>query len=263
MNNIIKKIINRNLDTNDYIITNKPPIDLKLSDIVIAYTTGNFRWKIIKLNDLKKYCILYDRFFKKDNDKVETIITLVLNPITLNVCTFVGKITIDSVNDDGSLILKKDLYTFKFGTKHSLDQEIDKIHIKRKETKLMELRNIFIFASDPKFIIVKKKISNILEKEYYFNNKDFNGEIIYEKYHPKTLVYIIQYLSKYGKYKTSIIIGVKSESEYPTGYNYKESKFEEYFIVHRDKIIEKKAFIYPMLLYSAKLIYKNAKIIIL
>ena len=263
MNGYKNKIINRNIDINDYIIQSRPPSNLKLSDIVIGYTTGNSRWKIIKFNDLKNCCILYDRFFKKDNNKKEQIITLVLNPITLNVCTFVGKVEIHSIKKNGSLILTKDNYKFKFGSKHSLDQEIDEMHIERKETKLMELRNIFIFTSDPKFIVVKKKFTDIFKLDYYLNNQNIDGEIIHDVFHPKTLVYIIQYKSKSGKYKTSILIGVKSNSKFPTGYNYKESKFEEYFLIHSQKIIEKKAFIYPMLLYYAKLIHKNAKIIIL
>jgi len=263
MDVIKQKIITSKLDIKDCIIINTPPKDLNLSDIVIGYNTGESRWKIIKLDDMKKFCILYDRFYKKENENKEHIFTLIFNPITLNICTFSGKIEIDDINEDGSFILKKDIYKFKFGTKESLDSQIDNIHIERKETKIMELKNMFMFASDPKYIIIKKKSDNILNDKYYKNKKDFLGNNLEKNYHPKSLVYIIQYLSKKGMYKTTILVGTKINYENPTGFNFKESKFEDYFKIYKDKLQNKKAFIFPMFLYYAKLIFNNAKIIFL
>ena len=84
-----------------------------------------------------------------------------------------------------------------------------------------------------------------------------------EKFHPKTLVHLIQYNSKENKKKITIVIGKDSDLLDINGYDNKKSGFDNYLLKYENEIIEKESFIMPMLYYKAIQIYKNSKIVIL
>ena len=85
--------------------------------------------------------------------------------------------------------------------------------------------------------------------------------MIHNTFHPKTLVYIIQYKSNSGKYKTTILVGKGANSTHPSGYSYKTSKYEDYLKYYTNSLIDKNAFMFPMMWHYANIIFNNSKVI--
>jgi hypothetical protein len=265
-NSVLKnKIINRSLTFDDIEEHNTPPDDFGLHDNMIAYNIDN-QWRVIKLDNFVNVCVLHTKTIEKKKTKD---ITLILNPITLNACLFEGVVNIRDVDEfTGRLILQHEKTVFQMGMSYStIDGDI-KVKVKRREVKIMELRDVFIFSSDPKYITINTdpiinmgEALKLLPTSFYTNKKDHRQENITEKYHPKTLVYIIQYKSKSKKYKHTIVQGRGINARNPSGYKYKDSKIEDYLRQYTPQLINKEAFIFPMFLYYAKIIFPRAKII--
>jgi hypothetical protein len=261
MKEYVNKIINRNIELGTgYKVGAIVPDNYSLYDKVIAYIVDG-KSRVIKLDDMVRCVVLYD----KDGNKND--LTLITNPITLQTSLFNGIVKVKDIEKDtGRMILLTGDYEFKMGRKFMkriYSDKKNKILIERFECRIMTLRDLFTSESDPLYITVKKPFTDIFPSDYYSNKKDHYGKIAYDVYHPKTLVYLIQYKSTSGKYKNTILIGADANSDRATGYEYKKAKFNIYMMIYADKIKEKGSFITPILWHYAKDIYKKSRIITL
>ena len=107
------------------------------------------------------------------------------------------------------------------------------------------------------------KIKNNYKYNYYNNDLDINDEKInIEKYHPKTLVYIIQYTTiKTENIKNILVIGKDANKHTITGYDIKLSGLNEYLYKKEKKMEDKKGYTLPILYYYSNKIYTFSKII--
>jgi hypothetical protein len=90
--------------------------------------------------------------------------------------------------------------------------------------------------------------------------------IVANIYHPKTLVYIIQYKSSKNitsnvEDKQTIIIGSSASKTSSSGFNLIENQITTYFQSSEQKIIEKHGFVIPCLWFICKSLYPSAKLI--
>ena len=242
MSRCIKKILTRNVNQDNFVVSQIIPKNFFLNDKVIIYFKDS-EWKVIKFEDMIKICILYDR----DS-------TLILNPITLITCVIDGHAKVMRIDKHNGQM------TIKVG---DLEFILEKNDHPKKEAQIMTLRDVFIFKSDPKYITITTSLTEIIGTRYYSNYLDQNNMIIphVNTFHPKTLVYIIQYTSYSGKRKSTIIVGKDACSKKITGYDYKKSDFNDYFKTFSEKLEKMDTFIFPLLWYSANLLFSGSKIV--
>lgn len=251
-NNYIKKIKKSSTTISDCIIGADISANSSLYDIFVTYYFEN-KLKIIKLDDMIKTVVLYDN-----------TITLIVNPITLATCIYHGHIKITDVDEyTGQLTLERlsDKYSFKMGDT-MLNINKSQVFLETIQCKIMYLRDIFMFNSDPLYIKIPH-VKSIIPESYIKNKQDINNDTINETYHPKTLVYVIIYTSHSGKQKNTILIGNGANSKKATGYDFKNSKFATYIKVYADKLEEMYSYIYPMFWFSANRTFSNAKKVVL
>jgi hypothetical protein len=255
-----KEIIKRHIDTTQYTVSSVVPTNYNLYDTVVVYVVDS-EWRVIKLSDMIKACILYDK--KTIDDKIEDV-SIIVDPISLNACMYSGIVKIKDIDENNRLVLEVDKQIFLMGMRYStLDGANNNIKLERYQVQIMQLRDVFIFKSDPKYIVINTKLKDIIPVNYYIDKLDYNKNPIISTFHPKTLIYVIQYKSSSGKYKTTILVGTGASSEKQTGFNYKNANFDDYFKLYIDTLEEKNAFIFPMFWYCANNIYKKSKIITL
>jgi len=252
MNNYVTKIKNTHTKISNCIVGEDISVGTNLRDIFVAYYFEN-RLKIIKLGDMVATVVLYDG-----------PVTLIVNPITLAACVYYGHIKIVEIDEHtGQLTLKKssDEHVFKMG-ETIINTGKSQLYIETVQCKIMTLRDIFMFDSDPLYIKIQN-IKSIIPKSYMGSAQNINNDTVHDIYHPKTLVYVIGYISHSGKHKHTILIGKGANAKTPTGYNFKDSKFSMYIKVYADKLDEKHSYIFPMFWFSAKMLFSNAKLITL
>ena len=171
---------------------------LKLSTVVAVYNDG-IKWKAIPLYILNSYPIIYDEYYEQSSD-VKTVISIYVCPHTLYSCIYFGKYklhdkmynnNITIVNEHDNIwivpILNK-VYSL------STDELIDE-YIKKKEIKIITLKNVIYMYPDCQIINIKP----IPEKQQIvqYDNKINN----------KKLIYVIEYKSKnISEYKYTVII---------------------------------------------------------
>jgi hypothetical protein len=183
-----------------------------------------------------------------------------------------GKIEIVDVVGDTLVLLNKDtndefLMDSPY-TGRTNDNDVAKkikSHIKRHEVKLHKLKDAYSYIIDPKYIITNKykDLNTIISEKYYSNRLTNIGEPIYTTLHPKTLVYIVQYWSHTNKkYKFSAVIGKDINKDVVTGYSYNNSGVWKYLNKYKNKFVDIKAYIYPILWFMVERLYKDIKIII-
>lgn len=262
---LIKK---RVLSEDNYkiIITNTSKY-FKINDKVICFFNG-INWYTILLTDMLAYPVLYFNFWSNKYN-VYYKNSLVVCPITMRTMIYKGVITIVDIIDDKLYLLNNDTNDKFFmdmpytGNKDNKTKYI-KSHVKRHEVKLLTLRDIFIFIVDTKYIVVNKKYkqSCIFNKKYYENNLTYDYKDIKITYHPKTIVYIVQYYShNTKKYKYMALVGKDINNNTVTGYNYKTTGIWPYIKKNYDFFIKKKAYIYPIFWFMVDKLYENVNII--
>lgn len=260
---LVKTIKNR---TNKITITCNQKNDinsddnLKLSDNIIVYSCGENEWKIISLDIMLRYPILYDKY--KDEDGTHDI-TVIVCPLTLQSTIFFGLLTIETYND-----YKMILYNNQTRSMLSIDagNTIDENNIisktKRIDVKIMTFRDAIIMVPDACVGYTTDNLENLLiSSDYYKNNYDFMEKDISDLLHPKTLTYIIQYRSLKGHNKFSILLGKDASQSMVTGYNVKKSGTLKYMSKYKNKIINRNGYLMPMLWYMAKNIYPQARVV--
>lgn len=255
----------RILEENKYEYTYKS--NLTLSDKIVSYYNGQ-NWRIVPLDILIRYPIIYDKYY--NDDKIDNI-TDSICPFTLACCSFIGKYYPSEYILNSSLILTdKEHNLLPIVSGYSTNSNNETIKIKRLECNIKIFRNAISDYPDCQFINIKDKLKTpIINLDYYFNkNFIFNYNIIYnnttKKIHPKTLIYVVQYKSsKSLKDKYSIIVGKDANNIEPTGYNTKKSGLVKYLESMKFKFNEKSAFLIPQLWFSCFPFYHNVKIVYL
>ena len=227
--------------------------DITLHDIVIIINY-NGDWIVIPLN----YLIYCPFLYFKDDENKETI-TLVLCLITLRCMLIYDYIEFDKYED----------YNMKFKNSDGKIMDFDNINvgIKKSQCKIQSLRSALIEYGDVKYLHLQDLISKrkkIIDFSYYSNNYDKNDNKIDDlDYHPKTLLTVIQYVNRDEDIKTTIIVPKGANKSKPYGYEPKKNNVDAYLADMSEKLVEKKAYIMYILAYTAKILYKNSKLILL
>jgi 1,4-dihydroxy-2-naphthoyl-CoA synthase len=124
-----------------------------------------------------------------------------------------------------------------------------------------------MFLIDPKYIAVKaskKKHQSIIYDGYYINRLTSDGIPIYTAFHPKTIVYMVQYYSHSTKnYRYMVIVGKDINKDTITGYNYKASGLWVFINRHMQEFVEKRAYIYPVFWFMIDKMYTDVKMILI
>ena len=225
--------------------------DLRLRDTVIVVNFNN-SWIVIPLLSLTYYPFLY--FY---NDETKETITLVTCLVTLRTMFVYDKVYFDSY-DGYEIKIKINNKIYKF-------DELD-TGIKKSQAKIQSLRSALIEYNDVKYLHIDKFFNKpMIKMDYYTNLYDIDNKDITElQLHPKTLYTVIQYISsKNGENKITLVIPEGSNNIKAYGYEPKKAKIDQYLAEQTEKLIEKKAFIYHILAYTARIIYKDAKVITL
>ena len=256
MNNEILDIMKKQiLHTNDYNIL---PIDDKINlyDNIVLYTIGNDKFRIVELNIFLAYPIIYD---KHANEDIVEDITIVVCPISLRTSMLKGKFKINSYSDTKLILEDNEDNIIPIDKNHKIDSKFIIEVNKRYDVKIMTLKDAIMYAPDATYIQPNndKLIKSILEESYYEDIYDINKNKIKSKYHPKTLVYLIQFHEK----KNTLILGRDIKKNKISGYNLDKSGLTEYLNKRNDKIIDKNGFLMPILLYVAEKEYSNLNII--
>lgn len=248
------------MEKKEYIFKNHFDTNLKLSDIVVLYNSGDDVWKIIPFETIISYPVIYDTYVF---DNITHDITIAVSPISLIGCVFKGLFSFNSFKDNVMILQDKqtdDLIPIDMGYKIS-----DKYIIspnKRFELKIMTLKSALYISPDPLFLEVKHTKKPIFDINYYQNFDDIKGNKIENLLiHPKTLVYIIQYKSHTQTNKNIICIGNDANINNISGYDFKQSKLLLYLEKNRQSIINHRGYVIPVLWYIAKDYYIDAKII--
>lgn len=265
-------VLTRCLELTDYEITIKETYKyFKVSDPVVCFYNGK-EWLLILLDDMLAYPVLYFDFWsEKDNTTYKN--SLLVCPITLRAMIYKGLIKITDIINDRLYLINTDTddeffmdtpYTGHYD-KNGTEKKI-KSHVKRHEVKILTLRDAFLFVLDPKYIVISEplKMRPIVYEKYYLNRLNCIGQPIHTSFHPKTIVYMIQYYShSTNGYRYTVIIGRDINKETITGYNYKLSGLWEFMRKHAEKFAEKRAYIYPVFWYMVEKLYKDVKMILI
>lgn len=265
-------VMNRILTDDAYFITETETYKhFNIDDRVVCFYNGN-NWNIILLDDMLAYPILYFTYWSEKNNTTYNN-SLVVCPITLRTMIYKGRIQIISIINDRLYLLNMDTedeffmdmpYTGSYDAEGK--EKRIKSHVKRHEVKLLTLREVFMIITDPKYIVIKEKYKQrpIIYERYYNNKLTHNGYSIHTTFHPKTIVYVIQYFShNMNMYRYNIIVGRDINKETVTGYSYRNSGIWDYFKKHLSLFVKKKAYIYPVFWFMVDKLYPQATIITL
>lgn len=225
------------------------PDDTKLADRVIVYNDGR-KWKVININDMCIHPIIYDKYYdddKKTEDRVSMIsdISITFCPFTYCAVVYFDKYTLaDKVNNGNIILINKD--------GGMMSQMLGQKFIRKKEVRIMTLRNVVSHYPDCSYFDGSKldKIKRLTD-ESYLTNSDivYQVDLKSDRFHPKTLVYSIEYQSKDVKHdslKYRVIVSKDAAQSRPNSFDfYKDSNYAEYFEKWMDKIREKGGIIIP------------------
>ena len=267
---VIKKIImSRIINKDDYnVFSTNVEKYFNLRDNVICFYNG-LNWNAILLEDMLAYPILYFEFWH-EKSQTTYINSLVVCPITMRMMLYKGIIEIIDIVKDRLYLKNLDTddeffmdlpYTGHYDEKGNVKKI--KSQTKRHEVRLLTLRDLFLVISDPKYIVLKNKEKKIIKDDYYTNRYTYDNLPIYTMFHPKTIVYMIQYYSKANnKYKYIVLIGKNISKTEVTGYNTKASGIFDYIKSNYDKLTNKRAYIYPIFWFMVDKIYNDVNVLV-
>lgn len=249
------------LDTDNYTFHRNPPSTYGLHDKVVCYFDG-FSRKIIPLSISLSFPIIYD-IYTTAGEQVKDI-TIALCPFTLTSAVFEGKFTATENIENSCLVITDGNNTFSILNSFNVSHKTGTITEFEVDIKI--LRNVFTEYPDCKYMSISDKvmIKPILNLEYYENNNTFDNNKLNFEYeiHPKTLIYLIQYISsKDQSIKTTAIIGRDATKKKVTGYDVVKSGIYNYIMTYDEKIKQKFGFTIPLLWFAVKLSFPNSKII--
>jgi hypothetical protein len=243
----------------------EPPKKINLNSPVVCFNNLS-EWIIIDLDVFMKTPIIWTQILS-DNKVIQ--VSIVICPKTLRASVFEGKLKSKYYKDDRLILENEEKSLIPIDANIAIDTEFNLEINKRYQVYIQTLKNSLIDYYDIKYLHPIKTKTNktkyVYRKSYLYDKLDENNnEIKIDlKFHPKTLVNLIQYNSKDNIKKITIIIGKESHPLEIKGYDNKKSGFDEYILKYEDEIIKKESFIMPMLYYKALQIYPSSKIIIL
>lgn len=220
------------------------------------------------------YPVLQYNYHSHSTDTVYTN-SLIFSPYTMQIMIYKNKIRIQKIDlDNYGMMYLLDEITKKECTMDRpfyIDTNNDFTPmILRKPVILTTLRNLYREGSgmtpDSHFVILKKIMEKnyLMNPNYLDNNLDYNGNHIITKYHPKSLVMMIQYYSKKkNKMKYTLIVNRDIDPNIPTGWDRIKSGIIGYINHFKQQLNQKKAFIFPILWYMADHHYPTKKVIYL
>ena len=258
-----KYIIDSKIELNKRIIKEStfvpsPPKNLSLYNKVAVYNDGR-QWKVIPLSVLLIYTVIYDKHFDKVKDKdgnnIISDISITFCPYTFCSIIYFGKYTPVSKIYNGNVVLKNEENIL-------LSQMKGTPFIRKKEVKIMILRNVISNYPDCSYFDETNlgDLKSVIDDDYIINQK-----ILYptkhknKKFHPKTLIYGIEYKSKditKKDYKYSAIVGKNNNS-----FNFVKSGFVDYFDNVIERIRNKGGVIIPCFWYGWTSMHGEVKII--
>jgi hypothetical protein len=245
--------------------------DINLTDKVVVYTTGEYKWKFIPLDLILRYSIFYDTYIDIETSN-KSDCSLIVCPLTLQAVLLIGKFIIQTYYNNRMVLCKEDtkeIASIELGEKISTTNKISPNQ--RVDVKIMTYKDAIMFIQDIMIAYPTKGKEEeeiiledyLIKKEYYENDLDFEDNKLEYLIHPKTLTYVIQYKSGKGIDKYTILVGKDSSKDEITGYNLKKSDLLEYLNKYKEKIINRNGYIMPILWYMTKYIYPKAKIILI
>ena len=219
------------------------PLNIKLSDTIFVYNDGK-RWKLVPLSILTRYPIIFDKHYDQIKTKrgkfIISDITVTYCPYTGSSIIYYGKYTTTGEVYNNNIILADNNNIMPQLTGILYDRKTKKqIHdiVRREEVKIMTLRNAISKYPDYVFLKQEKDIDPLVSETYYHNNT-----ILYpithssSRFHPKTLVYGIEYKSNDIEYKNkySVIVSDDASKNKYNSRDLKINKYTQYF----DKMME-------------------------
>lgn len=254
------------------IFSHLPPNDISISDHVFVYNDGR-KYKIVPKKTIMTYPIIYDKYYDDIIKNTIYDITISLCPYSLSSVMYFGKYKLTNNVIENNILLydvekPNEVIIQMTGDIYSLvdKKKINKF-IRKNEIKIMTLRNAISKFPDCLYLHIDTKLEPIIEKTYYSNDK-----IIYpisnkiNKYHPKTIVYGIQYISSSNlqhTYKYSVMISKNAtkESVYDTDIDISKNGIDKYLTENIDQIRDKGGVLIPSLWYAWYNMHPDTKII--
>lgn len=252
-------------------------INLDITDTIMAYNDGKV-WKIIPLDVLLRYPIIYDKYYDRTNTKKGHYI---ISDITITYCPFSGCgmvyfgkfVPTNKVYNNNIVLTDKNnnnILVQMTGRMYNKQlKQIEYGFLRREEAKIFTLRNAISKYPDCLFLTHSTNIhlGPIVEHNYTKNEK-----IIYPlkytstKYHPKTLVYGIEYKSRYSENtendnKYSVIVSDDASKDKINSRDYNKTKYNVYFSKMMDKIRERGGIIIPSYWFAWYNMFPNTKVI--
>jgi hypothetical protein len=246
---------------------------ISLQDNIFLYNDGRI-WKIIPLSVAQKFPIIHDHYFEKINDQNQVgrtfAMTISICPFTLFATALFGEfIPIDKVYNNNIVLTNKNnedqilvpiinnLYSKETGT---ISDELTR----KLEVRFMTLKNAITKYPDCEFIDQEISHPNSLVDSHYLKN----DQIIYpaknfsDKYHPKTIIYVIEYKSKKtGEYKYSLLVSKDVKKIKANKADIDINGFEIYLDHMGNKIREKGGLIYPCFWFAWDGLFPQSKLI--
>jgi hypothetical protein len=258
----LELMYNRILTLDDYFFEQKQPYEhYDITDKIVSFYNGR-QWNIIQLEDMLAHPVLYFNFWSA-KQKTTFVNSLLLCPITMRALIYKGRIKIIDVVNDRLVLTNIDTGDEFFmdmpftGThdEHGNEKKI-KSQVKRHEVRLLTLRDCFTFMSDPQYIVLHKKVGPIIAPNYYSNRLTYDNLSIHTTYHPKTIVYMIQYYSsKINNYRYTVVVGTDINKDTATGFAVKVGGIWSFLSKHMDDVIAKRAYVYPIMWHMVDTIY--------
>jgi len=253
-------------------------INLNINDTVMVYNDGKV-WKVIPLDVLLRHPVIYDKYYDRTNTKKGYYI---ISDITITYCPFsgcgvvyFGKFVLTNKVYNNNIILadkNNNILVQMSGRIYNKQlKPIESKFLRREEVKIFTLRNAISKYPDCLFLIHSTSIEPIV-KHNYTKNKKIMYPLKYTstKYHPKTLVYGIEYKSRYDETiksskkndnKYSVIVSDDASKDKINSKDYNKTKYNMYFSKMMDKIRERGGIIIPSYWFAWYNMFPDTKVI--
>ena len=236
------------------------PNNLNISDIVVVYNDGRL-WKIVPLDTALSHPIIYDKYYENDGNIVSDI-SITYCPYTSCAITYFGKYKLTNKVYNSNIILEnnKNYMVQMLGVLYSKYNKIIPSIIRREEVKIMTLLNALTRYPDCLFLHYTVKMNPLVNKEYLTNDKImYRINKLSDRFHPKTLLYGIEYINNIKKY--SAIMGDGANKNKHNSRDYNKNKFNIYFVKMMDEIRERHGIVYPVYWFAWYAMFPNTRVI--
>jgi len=247
--------IDSGIDFNSRILT-KPKYTpgnkkINLTDTVFVFNNGN-RWIIMSKEDLEVHPIIHDVYYdeKEGNGEMSASdITITYCPFSGSCIIYFGKWFCNGQIYKNNIILSKGKLSVSQLSCPTCEGEL----IRREEVNVMTLRNALGKYPDCSYLSIDKhKFKPIVRRNYGSNYDSFDKKINADtKYHPKSIVFGINYLSNNSnKNKYSVIIPKGTSKDIVGNIDINKNGIEQYFVEMLDSVRERGGIIIPSYWFS-------------